>query len=201
MVARFPSDPDATPKDKTVQEQLRESELRTHAFWDNSPNPIFLKDKELRYLCVNREFERALRVDLERIRGKQDPDLFPQELASAFQANDLEVLKPGFAVAQQEDGLHTSIVHKFPVFDAAGEIYAIGGIATDITEHKGSRKGIQHSEERYRSVLETATDAAVNVHERGQIIFANPPDGAPSFWASRTGRVRSQAWRTGFECL
>lgn len=47
---------------KPVEEQLRESELRTHAFWDNSPNPIFLKDTELRYLHVNREFERALRV-------------------------------------------------------------------------------------------------------------------------------------------
>lgn len=42
---------------KPVEEQLRESELRTHAFWDNSPNSIFVKDTELRYLHVNREFE------------------------------------------------------------------------------------------------------------------------------------------------
>jgi two-component system, NtrC family, sensor kinase len=171
MAAPFPADPQATPKRKPVEEQLRESELRTQAFWDNSPNPIFLKDKELRYLYVNREFERALRVDRGQIRGKTDHDVFPPEQATAFQANDLEVLRAGVPIefeeaALQEDGLHTSLVHKFPLFDAAGEIYAIGGIVTDITERNRSREALQHSEERYRSVVETATDAVVSVDHR-----------------------------------
>jgi PAS domain-containing protein len=77
-------------------------------------------------------------------------------------------------VTQQEDGPDTSLVHKFPLFDAAGEIYAIGGIVTDITERKRSREALQHSEERYRNVVETATDAVVSVDQRSQIIFANP---------------------------
>ena len=179
MTAPFPSGPKATPQRKPVEEQLRESELRIHAFWDNSPNLIFLKDKGLRYLYVNREFERALRVDRRQILGKTDHDVFPQEQASAFQANDLEVLNAGVPiefeeVTQQADGPHTSIVQKFPLFDSAGEIYAIGGIVTDITERKRSREALQHSEERYRSVVETATDAVVSVDERSQIIFANP---------------------------
>jgi PAS domain-containing protein len=70
MAPPFPLDPKATPKRTPVKEQLRQTELRTQAFWDNCPNPIFLKDRELRYLNVNREFERALRVDREQIRGK-----------------------------------------------------------------------------------------------------------------------------------
>jgi PAS domain S-box-containing protein len=179
MTAPFPSNPKATPKRKPVKEQLRESELPTYALLDNSPNQIFLKDRELRYLYVNREFERALRVDREQVRGKKDHDVFPQEQASTFQANDLEVLHAGVPiefeeVAQQEDGPHTSKVHKFPLFDAAGEIYAIGGVVTDITERKRSREALQHSEERYRNVVETATDAVVSVDQRSQIIFANP---------------------------
>lgn len=52
---------------KPVEQQLRENELRTRAFWNNSPNLIFVKDTELRYLHVNREFERALRVDREQM--------------------------------------------------------------------------------------------------------------------------------------
>jgi PAS domain-containing protein len=84
MAPPFPSDPKATPKSKPVKEQLRESVVRTQAFWDNSPNPIFLKDEELRYLYVNREFERALRVDHEQIRGKKDPrvSLSPQNCST-----------------------------------------------------------------------------------------------------------------------
>jgi PAS domain S-box-containing protein len=179
MAAPFQSEPKATPKDKPVKEQLRESELRTQAFWDNSPNLIFIKDKELRYLYVNPEFERALRVNREQIRGKKDHEVFPPEQASAYQANDHAVLNAGVPiefeeVAQQEDGPHTSIVHKFPLFDAAGEIYAIGGIVTDITERKRAGEALQQTEERYRSVVETATDAVVSVDQRSQIILANP---------------------------
>jgi PAS domain-containing protein len=76
--------------------------------------------------------------------------------------------------AQQGDGPHTSIVQKFPLFDAAGEIYAIGAIVTDITDRKRSKEALRHSEERYRSVPKTATDAVVSIDQRGQIIFANP---------------------------
>lgn len=137
---------------KPVEEQLRECEQRTRAFWDNSPNLIFLKDTELRYLYVNREFERALRINREQIRGKSDLDLFAPEQASTFQANDLKVLEAGVPiefeeVAQHEDGPHTSIVHKFPLLDAAGKIYAIGGIVTDITERIRSREALDRAQE------------------------------------------------------
>ncbi len=98
MAAPFPSDPKAIPKGKPVKEQLRESELRTHAFWDSSPNLIFIKDKELRYLYVKREFERALRVNREQIRGKRDHEVFPPEQASAYQANDHAVLNAGVPI-------------------------------------------------------------------------------------------------------
>jgi len=140
---------------KPVEEQLWESELRTRAFCDNSPNLIFLKDTELRYLYVNREFERALRV--EQIRGKRDLDLFGPEQAANFEANDLKVLEAGVPiefeeVALHEDGPHTSIVHKFPLLDAAGKIYAIGGIVTDITERKRSRQALQLAQEELERV-------------------------------------------------
>jgi PAS domain-containing protein len=93
-----PPNPKATPKLRQLNKQLSESALRNQAFWDNSPNLIFLKDKELRYLYVNREFERALRVNRGQIRGKKDHDVFPQEQACASQANDLGVLNAGVPI-------------------------------------------------------------------------------------------------------
>ena len=126
---------------KQVEEALRERERLIGAILDNSPALIFLKDKEGRYLLVNKEFERAFNVRQEEIRGKKDEQVFAAEQAAAFQANDLRVIEKGASMefeelAQQEGGPHTNIVHKFPLLDTEGKIYAIGGVATDITERK-----------------------------------------------------------------
>jgi PAS domain S-box-containing protein len=120
-----------------------EGELR--AFLENSPNLIFLKDRRGRYLYVNKEFKRALRVSEEQIKDKRDDEIFSSEQAAGFQTNDRHVLEAGVPmefeeVTVQEDGQHTSIVHKFPLFTAEGEIYALGGIATDITDRTRAEK-------------------------------------------------------------
>ena len=75
--------------------------------------------------------------------------------------------------ALEEDGQHTSIVHKFPLFSAEGEIYAIGGIVTDITERKKEESARRFSEERYRVLVETANDGVLSADETGAILFAN----------------------------
>ena len=160
------------------QHKFRESEARLQAFFENSPNLVFIKDREGRYLYVNRGFKRVLSVADEHIIGKRDDELFPAEQAAAFQANDRQVLQAGVPIEFEEtaleaDGQHTSIVHKFPLFSADGEIYAIGGIVTDITERKKEESARRFSEERYRVLVETANDAVLSTDETGSILFAN----------------------------
>jgi len=164
---------------KRAEQELRQAEERIHAILENSSNLIFLKDTEGRYLLVNREFERALRASQEQIKGKTDEEMFPPEHAAVFRANDLEVLRAGVPmefeeISTLEDGPHTSIVHKFPLFDTRGNIYATGGVATDITERKRAEEARRHSEEQYRTVVETAHDGVVSIDEDSQILFVNP---------------------------
>ena len=160
------------------QHNFRESEARLQAFFGNSPNLVFMKDREGRYLYVNRGFKRVLGVADEQVIGKRDDELFSAEQAATFQANDRQVLEAGVPMefeetALEEDGQHTSIVHKFPLFSAEGEIYAIGGIVTDITERKKEESARRFSEERYRVLVETANDAVLSADETGAILFAN----------------------------
>jgi PAS domain S-box-containing protein len=163
---------------KRAEEVLRRQERLIHAILDNSPNMIFIKNTEGRYLLVNKEFARALRINQEQINGKKDEDMFPPEQAAAFRANDVLALNSGLPiefeeVAVQADGPHTSIVHKFPLFDAERKIYAIGGIATDITDRQRANQALRQSEEKHRSVVEAASDAVISVDKNGQIILAN----------------------------
>ncbi|HEV2716106.1 MAG TPA: PAS domain S-box protein, partial [Terriglobales bacterium] len=127
---------------------------------------------------------RVLRIAQEQIKGKRDDEVFPQGQdaayqAAAYQANDRQVLQAGTPmefeeIYVKEDGPHTTIVHKFPLFNAEGAIYAIGGVATDITERKREEAARRYSEERHRLVVETANDAVVSMDEGGAILFANP---------------------------
>jgi signal transduction histidine kinase len=73
--------------------------------------------------------------------GRTDAELRPADEAAAFRRNDLAVMEAGRAIEIEEvlelpDGPHTFLTVKFPLRDDAGEIYAIGGISTDITPRK-----------------------------------------------------------------
>src|ERR1700732_2970144 len=65
------------------------SEQRLQDIIDNTTAVIFVKDLQLRYLLVNREYERRYRVRREEVRGKSDFDIYPREVAEAVRAKDL----------------------------------------------------------------------------------------------------------------
>ncbi|MDE3241665.1 MAG: PAS domain S-box protein [Nitrospirota bacterium] len=134
-----------------AEDVLRKSAATFQAILDHSPVMVFLKDREGRYLLTNRQFERTFHLERGTVLGKTDHQLFPSEQAAAFIANDRRVLQGGAPmefeeVAMHDDGPHTSIVVKFPLYNGQGEIYAIGGITTDITERKRIEEALQRSE-------------------------------------------------------
>ena len=139
---------------KRAEEALRESQALLKTIMDNCPAMIFLKDPQGRYLFANHQFERLTGPGVEVV-GKTDFEIFSQQQAAAFQANDIEVLETGTPmrfeeVALHEDGPHVSVVCKFPLFDEAKKLYALGGIVTDITDRRQAEQALQESEEALR---------------------------------------------------
>ncbi len=143
-------------------EALRRSEERFRQFFDNAPNVTCLKDHNGRYLYTNRRFDEIFQLPPGTASGKTDHDLFPPEQADQFQSHDRQVLASGQGqefeeISQQEDGLHASIVVKFPVTDAAGHLSAIGVMATDITERNRARAALRESETRFQQFAESVS--------------------------------------------
>lgn len=129
---------------------LRESQGNIRALLNNTPAVIYLKDLQGRYLLVNQEFEALFGVAGVQVIGKTDQEVFPADLAAAFQTNDDQVLATGQAIEFEEaaphaDRLHTYISVKFPLYDDNQSLYAIGGISTDITARKQSEAALQKS--------------------------------------------------------
>ena len=126
---------------KRIEASLIESEGRIQAILDNTSAVVYVKDLEGRYLLINRRYEMLFHQDRDAIKGKCDHDIFPRDKAAAFRANDLEVIRQRAPmefdeVVPHEDGLHTYISVKFPLFDNNDGLYAVCGISTDITERK-----------------------------------------------------------------
>lgn len=164
---------------KRVEEELGESEARLRAILDNSPNLVFLKDTQGRYLHINRQFERAFHISCEAIAGKTDKEVFPAEQAAAFHANDLKVFQAGVLlefeeVALHDDGPHTSIVFKFPLYGGDGKPYALCGITTDITERKVMEEALRQAEEKYRSIFDNAVEGIFQSTSSGRYLSVNP---------------------------
>ena len=164
---------------KRAEEALCESEARFRAILDNSPGMVFLKDTEGRYLHVNRQFERAFHMTREQVMGKTDEDVFPSEQAASFRANDLKVLQAGMPlefeeVALHDDGPHTSIVFKFPLYGGDGKPYALCGITTDITERKVMEGALRQAEEKYRSIVDNAVEGIFQSTPSGRYLSVNP---------------------------
>ena len=155
---------------KRTEAELRESKGRLEAILNNSPTLIFLKDLEGRYLLVNREFEHTFRLTSENIVSQTDAELFSAAQATEFRANDIKVIQANAPlqyeeVAHHDDGPHTYVVVKFPLRDARGKPYAIGGIATDITDRKHMEQALRTSEEDLRQVLREREQLSWDLHD------------------------------------
>jgi diguanylate cyclase (GGDEF)-like protein/PAS domain S-box-containing protein len=128
-------------RNRQVSDKLRESEEILRSITNNTETVIFLKDKSGRYLYVNRKYEHLFHVSNEAIRGKTDHDIFPRGVADDLVRNDLIIFQSEQPQEIEEqlphdDGMHTYLSIKFPIKNSSGEIYAVGGISTDITERK-----------------------------------------------------------------
>jgi diguanylate cyclase (GGDEF)-like protein/PAS domain S-box-containing protein len=163
---------------KKAQESLRLSEARLQAFLQNSPAVMFIKDLQGHYLLINKEFEMTFNINHGELIGKTDYDFLPLEIAEQFRTNDLQTISLGEAITIEEktylpDGVHTSIVTKFPLLDEQGKPYALAGMALDITDRKRAEEKLQKSEERFQKI------AALSP---GMFYVAlNHPDGSSSF--------------------
>ncbi len=136
---------------KRAERALRDSEERFRAVIDSSPAVIFLKDTEGRYLLANKQFEKRTGLASDEVMGKtfEETGLVDEVIASQYLKLEDEVLKSGQArVAElptrQPDGTWgTALVNKFPVFDAAGDLIAVGSINSDITERKQAEEALR----------------------------------------------------------
>jgi diguanylate cyclase (GGDEF)-like protein len=106
---------------------------------DILPTPVLIKDNGLRYIFINKAFERLFQVDRENIIGELDKDVFAQRQVAQCSSGDRRVLATGEideayeTVFDQNSQPREVITRKSRLILENGETYLVGTIH-DITE-------------------------------------------------------------------
>src|SRR5438552_2005543 len=117
-----------------------------------TPDAIFVKDLDGRYVLVNDAAARFLGKAPAEIVGKHDLELYPEETARKFIEDDRKVLATGHphafeGVATGKDSTQAYLVTKGVYRDSGGRIVGLFGISHDITELREAQSTLEQTRE------------------------------------------------------
>lgn len=129
--------------------EVQQTKGLLHSVIDATPDWIFIKDQEHRYLMVNKGYADDLHLPPEDFIGKNDLDLgFPEEMVignpekgiRGFWPDDRLVMDSGLMQVYSEDpavidgSIHTFHTIKSPLKNTHGQVWGVLAFARDITE-------------------------------------------------------------------
>ncbi len=123
-----------------LQESKQKLDL-IHAMIVATPDAIFIKDSQGRYVFVNPEAARIIGKPIEEIIGKYASDFFPLEAAQAMAGDDGAVMsstrsKTYEELLESQEKPRYMLITKGPMYNDEGEVDGVFGVARDITDLK-----------------------------------------------------------------
>jgi len=179
---------DITSK-KTNEEKIRQGRKKSEdlagflsILMDTIPNPVFYKDPEGIYRGCNKAFaDLILGMPEDRIAGNSVldfQDAIPGHLAKEYHQKDMELIKKGGSQTYEApvkcaDGNTRDFRFYKAVYIMDGRKAGLIGIMLDITESKRFEKELFQSEEKCRTIFDSARDVIIMHDLDGNIMNAN----------------------------
>jgi eukaryotic-like serine/threonine-protein kinase len=170
---------DITERKNAEDELARERHL-LRSFIDSLPEGIYFKDRDGRFIRVNRTVAEPLGCAPAQLVGKTDFDFFAPEHARQSFEDEQEIIRTGRPVVGKEervtwpDGTTLWVsTTKLPLRDPDGQIIGTFGITRDITNRKLAEETLRANEERYRSIIAAMQDGIIILNTDGSITSCN----------------------------
>jgi len=161
---------------KQVQEKLNREQFLINALMNSLTDHVYFKDLESRFIRNNKSHAVSFGFsDPDQLIGKSDFDFFAEQAARQAFDDEQQIIKTGEPILKEEkltrkDGTVAWFsAMKLPLRDSTGKTMGTFGISRDITEWKKTEEALKHSEERFRSVAQTANDAIITIDNKGNI--------------------------------
>lgn len=147
---RTPRPAPAEAVSQATPDLLQSETYLLHTMMDHLPDAIYFKDRQSRFVRVNRATARRHGWnDPEDADGQTDFDVFAEEHARAAYEDEQRILETGDPVVDKEeeetwpDGSVTWVsTTKLPLRDAAGAIIGTFGLSRDVTDRKVAQEAV-----------------------------------------------------------
>lgn len=167
-----------------VVQHAQEGDL-LHTLMDHTPDHIYFKDRESRFIRINRSLadQFGLENPIDAV-NKTDFDFFTREHAQQAYQDEQDVIKTGKPIEgkqeketwpdEQDTWVSTT---KVPIRDREGRIIGTCGISRDITEYYRAQQALRDSEANWRSLVESVPDiiSTMDLGYRLEFINRLPP--------------------------
>lgn len=162
-----------------AEQELGRSEAHYFSLIENLPIHVIRKDVAGRFTLASQSFCELSGISLKDLIGKTDHDLYPENLANKYRADDLHVIEKQTVINDVErnqlpDGTTSYVqVIKMPIMGEQGQVVGIQGIFWDVTVRMQAEDQLRESEARKRAIFETAVDCILFIDEAGKVVEVN----------------------------
>jgi len=167
----------ATAKDITESKRTEERLVLLDFALNHTHEAAYLIDENTNILDVNDEACRALGYSREELLNMNVLDIDPVLSMEQLQANMNESREKGSLTIEtrhrRKDGTTFPIEVYASNFEYDGKKYHLA-LVRDITGRKQADAALRESEERYRLVVEAASDVIIVIDQDSRIVFVNP---------------------------
>ncbi len=169
-------------KTKRLQDELAYERDLLQALLDHIPDSIYFKDPQSRFVKVGRALARRFSVaDPEQLVGKTSFDLLDPALARVLHEEEQHLLKTGEPIVNTVEQIidhqgrsSWASVTKVPIYNRAGKILGLVGVARDITQLIETEQALRDAEEKYRAIFENSVEGIFQTSFDGKFLQANP---------------------------
>jgi PAS domain S-box-containing protein len=164
---------------KRAEETILQSKLLLQSVIDSTPDWMYVKDFQHKYLFVNKSFAEAQNLTPRDMIGRPDADFFSEDLClgnpdkgiRGFHTDDNQAFQgqlvhnPRNIVNWADGSMHIYDTYKIPLADQSGKIYAALVYSRDITERQKAEDELEASFNKVQKTLHDVINTMAKIVE------------------------------------